>query len=88
MSVPEFQAVMEGLRIEIRALTKGLLIQQEMLRIMDAKLTALLDAATKEVESEGPSPVENLLTDLVALVRSLTEGQATILGLLLKQQQC
>jgi hypothetical protein len=68
-----------ALRTEIQALTRGLLIQQEMLRTMDEKLNCLLRAATND---DGAHELQELLACIVKGIETLTDGQAQILDLL------
>jgi hypothetical protein len=67
-----------ALRTEIQALTRGLLMQQEMLRTMDEKLNCLLRAATGDDGNE----LQDLLARIVKGIESLAEGQAYIVDLL------
>ena len=68
-----------ALGMEIQALTRGLLMQHEMLRTMDEKLTCLLQAATME---DGENELQQLLARIVEGIKSLAEGQTQILNLL------
>lgn len=67
-----------ALRTEIQALTRGLLMQHEMLRTMDEKLNCLLQAATGDDNND----LEELLARIVKGTESLAEGQAEIIALL------
>lgn len=65
-----------ALRTEIQALTRGLLMQQDMLRTMDEKLNSLLRAATNDDDNE----LEELLARVVKGIESLAEGQREIIA--------
>ena len=67
-----------ALSTEIQALTRGLLMQQQMLRTMDEKLNYLLRAATNEDGNE----LEELLARIVKGIESLAEGQRETIALL------
>jgi hypothetical protein len=67
-----------ALNREIQALTRGLLMQQQMLRTMDEKLNCLLRAAT----SDGGGDLEDLLARMVKGIEGLAEGQIEIIALL------
>ena len=69
---------LRALRTEIQALTRGLLIQQQMLRTMDEKLNRLLRAATNNDDND----LDELLARIVKGVESLGEGQTEIIALL------
>lgn len=68
-----------ALRTEIKALTRGLLVQQDMLRTMDEKLTELLRAATND---DDGNELQELLARIVKGMESLAEGQSEIVNLL------
>ena len=68
-----------ALRTEIQALTRGLLMQQDMLRTMDEKLNCLLRAATNDDDS---NELQDLLARIVKGIESLAEGQTRIVDLL------
>lgn len=65
-----------ALRTEIQALTRGLLMQQDMLRTMDEKLSSLLRAAANDDDNE----LEELLARVVKGIESLAEGQREIIA--------
>ncbi len=67
-----------ALSTEIQALTRGLLIQQQMLRTMDEKLNCLLRAAT----NDDGGDLEELLAQMVKGIEGLAEGQTEIMALL------
>jgi hypothetical protein len=67
-----------ALSTEIQALTRGLLMQQQMLRTMDEKLNCLLRAAT----NDDGGDLEELLARIVKGVEGLAEGQTEIIALL------
>ena len=81
MSSDQMADEVRALRTEVQALTQGLLTQQETLRIMDEKLNCILEAATGEAD-QGESPFQTLLTELLATVHQIAEGQGEIIKLL------
>jgi len=67
-----------ALRTELQALTRGLLMQQQMLRTMDEKLTLLLRAATNDDNND----LDELLARVVKGIEGLAEGQTEMIALL------
>lgn len=78
MSADRLADEVQELRTDVQALTQGLLTQQQMLTLMDEKLTCLLEAATRDDEH----PLQELLAEIAVGMREIAEGQAEVIRLL------